>query len=167
MSKLKEVMAVYYFLAGVFMLNSGCAVSPAQPEQPEQRIYIVKKGDTLGKISQEMTGSQDNSKAIADYNGIKNKNRIEVGQRLVIPANLSAVTVHGSAEQKARKTDSTPTELSPEEAQATTAIVGSVVSGVLGGVMNNMIGKGQNTHQKKLRQTKRTRLIKKAKKSKS
>ena len=148
MSKLKQVIAINCFLAGVFMLNSGCAVSPTQPEQPEQKIYIVKKGDTLGKISQEMTGSQDNSKAIADYNGIKNKNRIEIGQRLVIPANLSTVTVDGSVGQKSRITDSTPTELSPEEAQAATAIVGSMVSGVLSGVINNMVGEGQNTHQK-------------------
>ncbi|HRZ06919.1 MAG TPA: LysM peptidoglycan-binding domain-containing protein [Candidatus Competibacteraceae bacterium] len=147
MSKLKLVVG-NCFLTGVFILNSGCAVLPEQPIQPIQTIYIVKKGDTLGKISQEMTGSQDNSKAIADYNGIKNQNRIEIGQRLVIPANLSIISVDRSVEQTVSTTDSAPTESSPEEAQAATAIVGAIVGGVISGVINNMIEKGQSTHQK-------------------
>jgi hypothetical protein len=55
-------------LIGVSALNSGCGV-PMKPIPMLERtdaIYIVKKGDTLNKISQEATGSQDNAKAIAD-----------------------------------------------------------------------------------------------------
>lgn len=47
-----------------------------------ERIYIVKKGDTLSKIANQYHTSVV---AIAQYNGIRNVNRIYIGQRIKIP----------------------------------------------------------------------------------
>lgn len=47
--------------------------------------YVVKKGDTLWKISQKAWGFGKMYKIIADENGLKNPNKIYPGQKLVIP----------------------------------------------------------------------------------
>ncbi|TMA97257.1 MAG: LysM peptidoglycan-binding domain-containing protein [Deltaproteobacteria bacterium] len=49
------------------------------------RSYIVKKGDTLGKIAKKELGDANLFTLIANYNGIHDPERIFVGQRLEIP----------------------------------------------------------------------------------
>lgn len=56
---------------------------PVQKEEEKSyEIYTVKAGDTLTKIAKKYNTTV---KAIADLNGIKNVNLINVGQRLNIP----------------------------------------------------------------------------------
>ena len=52
-----------------------------QPQQPVYETYIVKPGDTLSEIAQQLRTTVDK---IASDNGIKNVNLITVGQRLKI-----------------------------------------------------------------------------------
>ncbi|MDG4551121.1 MAG: LysM peptidoglycan-binding domain-containing protein [Candidatus Contendobacter sp.] len=76
-------------LVGVIVV-SGCATPPNSGSGTrENTVYVVQKGDDLGKISQKMTGTKDNARAIAEYNGIKNINKLKAGQRLTIPAHFN------------------------------------------------------------------------------
>ena len=47
--------------------------------------YKVKKGDTLSKIAQQYTGNALRYDEIAKLSNIKNPDRLEVGQNIVIP----------------------------------------------------------------------------------
>lgn len=49
-----------------------------------ESTYTVKKGDTLYTIAKKLTGDGSNYKAIASKNGIRNPNKIYVGQVLRI-----------------------------------------------------------------------------------
>lgn len=49
---------------------------------PGGTVYIVKYGDTLGRIARSYG---INLYTLANYNGITNVNRIYAGQRLIIP----------------------------------------------------------------------------------
>lgn len=60
----------------------GFIYNPAVADFPEPTYYIVKRGDTLTKIS-KMFGVAVGKIAVA--NNIKNVNLIRVGQRLIIP----------------------------------------------------------------------------------
>lgn len=51
-----------------------------------QKVYIVKKGDTLWKIAENLYGSGYNFVDVAKTNKLKNANRIEVGTKLVVPS---------------------------------------------------------------------------------
>ena len=51
------------------------------PEGVAQKVYIVRPGDTLSGIAQHFSTTVQ---AVAKQNGIKNPNRIYVGQRLII-----------------------------------------------------------------------------------
>ncbi|MBE6004302.1 MAG: LysM peptidoglycan-binding domain-containing protein [Lachnospiraceae bacterium] len=57
-----------------------------QETAPEPEIYVVKRGDNLSKIAKKMYG--DSSKWTVIYNlnrdQIRDPNRIEIGQRLII-----------------------------------------------------------------------------------
>ena len=56
--------------------------STSEQQYGSEMIYIVKKGDTLSKIASQYHTSVV---AIAQYNGIRNANRIYIGQRIRIP----------------------------------------------------------------------------------
>ncbi|NJN48388.1 MAG: LysM peptidoglycan-binding domain-containing protein [Candidatus Competibacteraceae bacterium] len=75
----------------------GCANVPQRGGQVSESYYIVQKGDTLGEIAQRMTGSSNNWRALARYNGITNPRRLEVGQQLTIPADLSMIEPRSAA----------------------------------------------------------------------
>ncbi|HEY7419460.1 MAG TPA: LysM peptidoglycan-binding domain-containing protein, partial [Ktedonobacteraceae bacterium] len=51
------------------------------------KIYIVKKGDTLGKIAAKKSiyGDASKWKWIADANHLRDRRSIYVGKRLIIP----------------------------------------------------------------------------------
>lgn len=51
----------------------------------EEQEYVVQSGDSLSKISMKFYGSYDYVQAIANANGIKDVNKISVGQVLTIP----------------------------------------------------------------------------------
>lgn len=50
------------------------------------RPYKIRRGDTLGKIARRFYGNARLYKKLALYNGIRNPNWIEVGQRIEIPS---------------------------------------------------------------------------------
>ncbi|NQV04749.1 MAG: LysM peptidoglycan-binding domain-containing protein [Candidatus Omnitrophica bacterium] len=56
-------------------------------EQKGAMVYVVKKGDTLQKISSELYGTTKKWKKIFDANKdtLKDPDKIRVGQKLVIP----------------------------------------------------------------------------------
>ncbi|WP_025026949.1 5'-nucleotidase C-terminal domain-containing protein [Caldalkalibacillus mannanilyticus] len=51
--------------------------------EKSEKIYVVKKGDTLDKIAKAHNTTYQK---IAEYNGIKNPNRLSIGQEIKIPA---------------------------------------------------------------------------------
>ena len=51
----------------------------------EYKIYTVKKGDTLAKISKEFYGSTNFVDKIINYNNLKNPNAIFINQQLELP----------------------------------------------------------------------------------
>lgn len=51
----------------------------------QERQYVVKSGDTLGKISKNVYGTSADWKKIADHNGISNPKLLKVGMTLRIP----------------------------------------------------------------------------------
>ncbi len=56
---------------------------PAADESASQ--YVVKSGDTLGKISKQVYGTSGQWKKIAEHNGITNPKLLKVGMTLRIP----------------------------------------------------------------------------------
>lgn len=50
------------------------------------RTYIVKRGDTLRKIAKARLGDAGLYLRIAEFNGMRDPNRLAVGQRLEIPS---------------------------------------------------------------------------------
>jgi LysM repeat protein len=68
---------------------SGTQTAYAQisiPTPTPAGLYIVKPGDTLGKIADNFETTVDE---IIALNGISNPNQIEVGQQLIIPSLLT------------------------------------------------------------------------------
>lgn len=67
--------------------------------------YVVKRGDTLSKIAEELHTSVA---AIVDANGISNPNRIYIGQELAIPGSNTYVVQPGDTlDRIARRTGTT------------------------------------------------------------
>lgn len=56
--------------------------------QPSDHIYFVSKGDTLSKISEQVTGDMHNWHQIKAYNNLES-NLIEVNQALKIPSHMA------------------------------------------------------------------------------
>ena len=58
---------------------------------PTERVYVVKKGDTLSEIAARLLGSVRYSKDILKRNPkIKNANDLRVGQKLILPLDVSS-----------------------------------------------------------------------------
>lgn len=77
---------IYYTLEmSEYRFTGVTANGGAQREVKETpSTYTVKSGDTLSVIAKKLTGDSANYKSIAEKNGIKNPNAIEVGQVLKI-----------------------------------------------------------------------------------
>lgn len=60
--------------------SSGAAVPPSG------RVYVVKSGDTLSRIAQQQLGKANRWPEIARLNGLRDPNKLTVGQRLRLPA---------------------------------------------------------------------------------
>ncbi|MDF3130498.1 LysM peptidoglycan-binding domain-containing protein [Kiritimatiellaeota bacterium B1221] len=77
-------------LAQIRRLESGQAAPPVVQEEevtPSERIYTVKRGDTLSRISQKMYGEASQWRKIYEANRAKipNQNALKLGTELVIP----------------------------------------------------------------------------------
>ena len=95
--------------AGVVLTSVGApkahAESPAPTsetvteEEASEFKYVVKEGDTLGKLAEKYLGCSDFYPLIAKRNGICNPNKISVGQVLFIPS-LSDALVYEPVQQQ-------------------------------------------------------------------
>lgn len=61
-------------------------VTPGKPPRIELATYTVKKGDTLGTISQKVLGTSKRWEEIADLNKIDDETGLAAGQVLKVPA---------------------------------------------------------------------------------
>ncbi|MFN0131896.1 MAG: LysM peptidoglycan-binding domain-containing protein [Phycisphaerales bacterium] len=59
---------------------------PVRPARIELATYTVRKGDTLGVISQKMLGTSKRVQEIMDLNGLDDEDEIEAGKVLKVPA---------------------------------------------------------------------------------
>jgi len=57
-----------------------------KPDGPVVQVYTVSKGETLFMVAEKMYGNGEKWMVIARANNLRNANRIEVGQKLVIPS---------------------------------------------------------------------------------
>lgn len=57
----------------------------AWTETSGSRSYLVRKGDTLSKISMEMYGSLDEIETICELNNLESTDLIYIGQKLLLP----------------------------------------------------------------------------------
>ena len=73
-----------YLKISLFLLLSNSAVG-------QQEVYIVQRGDTLGKISQDQFQNAGLWAQLAKYNKISNPNLIKTKQRIVIPSQAQLV----------------------------------------------------------------------------
>ncbi len=60
--------------------------APQAAAPPQTRVYVVKRGDTLVKIAQATLGTYKRWPEIAKLNGIRDPRKLQVGQRLKLPA---------------------------------------------------------------------------------
>ena len=72
------------------------ATEPPGVEWPRGPLYTVKKGETLGEISQKVLGSSKLWKKLyeANVSRIPNLNGVKPGTRLLVPAREGAVARH-------------------------------------------------------------------------
>ena len=109
------------------LLLSACAVTPPQaPPQaaapPAETVYVVQKGDTLDKIARSFTGDAKNASVLAQYNALRRQNRLDVGQRLVIPASMSRESSVASHRETAPVTQATSDSTPEAVADPTSAL---------------------------------------------
>ncbi|MEQ7189492.1 LysM peptidoglycan-binding domain-containing protein [Enterococcus hirae] len=99
MNSIKKIVLGTTFAAGATAMFVGTTANADE-------VYTIKSGDSLSKISQKFVGDNSLIDAIAEKNGIKDINRIYVGEELTIPtsSDASAKTV------EAPKTTETVTE---------------------------------------------------------
>ena len=79
----------------IAQLPTNITIEPNTSERQEvedvdlETTYIVQSGDTLSKIAQENNLTYQE---LAEYNGIADPNKIEIGQVITIPSNLEEST---------------------------------------------------------------------------
>jgi hypothetical protein len=74
------------------------------------RTYVVRRGDTLRRIARARLGDAALFMRIAEYNGMRDPNRIAVGQRLEIPSrrDLRAPRAPAALERQEQGPDAFP-----------------------------------------------------------
>ncbi len=103
----------------VLVLPGAAPVDVRREEPPDDGIYRVRRGDTLSIIARRFETSEGELVAL---NGLRDRNRIAVGQRLKIPGAATPPSAPGSAASEpvviasaARET--APAALSPADSQ--------------------------------------------------
>ncbi len=77
---------------GIMPVRAPAATTSATPAHSAAGGYTVKAGDTLWNIAQEIYGSGTASKGLADFNNIKDPNKIKAGQTIKFPSAASPTT---------------------------------------------------------------------------
>ncbi|MEY8445924.1 LysM peptidoglycan-binding domain-containing protein [Enterococcus ratti] len=83
MNSIKKIVLGTTFAAGAMFVGTTAHAD---------ETYTIKSGDSLSKISQKFVGDNSLIQAIAEKNGIKDINRIYVGEELTIPTSNDAST---------------------------------------------------------------------------
>src|SRR5689334_23958190 len=79
-------LLVCFFVAGILWLPASVI---AQQTDPGVTIHVVQRGETLFRIAQSYGVTVDD---LASLNGLVDPSNIQVGQRLLVPANAVAPT---------------------------------------------------------------------------
>ncbi|MFK7996228.1 MAG: LysM peptidoglycan-binding domain-containing protein [Granulosicoccus sp.] len=114
---------VLFLIISTMLVASGCATSTIKPiavEIPaieQDTVYEIKPGDTLGTISQRLTGRIDNWKPIAEHNAITDPRTLAVGQVINIPSALTKT----ATQQVIQVETGQPAALSPTRITTTAA----------------------------------------------
>jgi LysM repeat protein len=67
--------------------KTAVAAPPPVPEAPRgKRTHVVRSGESLWSISKDYFGSAEHTNKIAEANHLREKDRIRIGQVLIIPA---------------------------------------------------------------------------------
>ena len=84
-------------LAGILTTGVPTTVAYAMDNEPiaiesvkeeNEREYVVKDGDTLGKIAEKYYGNSGYWEQLAEYNKMDNPNELHIGQIIKIPGHL-------------------------------------------------------------------------------
>ncbi len=75
-----------YIITGQLLEIPDIKVIKQYQDIVKDQIYIVKKNDTLSKITKEFYGTNEYIDKLAIYNGIENKNMIYINQIINIPS---------------------------------------------------------------------------------
>ncbi len=90
-NQIKAVNPGYHDITADITVNASISRSASQStsERPSGQVYTVKAGDSLSKIAQQFYGNPSDYMRIFDANKdkLRDPNRVEIGQNLVIPAN--------------------------------------------------------------------------------
>jgi len=86
--------------------------------------YIVKAGDTLSKIAAVKLGAAGKWRIIAELNGIVNPNRIRVGKRLQLPAEVKDVPSVINTSEGARPANKERVRISVENGAVYSTLLG-------------------------------------------
>jgi LysM repeat protein len=94
------------------------AIKQAPVAPPNDRLHVVKKGDSLYKIALKYTSDAKNWKTIAELNNISDPNTIRKGQVIVIPHALTRVKASPPARKLSSKPE--PADKNPRDKKAQT-----------------------------------------------
>lgn len=86
--------------------------------------YVVRAGDTLSKIAAVKLGAAGKWRIIAELNGIVNPNRIRVGQRLQLPAEIKDVPSVINTSRGVRPANKTRVRISVENGAVYSTLLG-------------------------------------------
>jgi membrane-bound lytic murein transglycosylase D len=100
--------------AGQVLVLPGVApVNVRREEPPDDGIYRVRRGDTVSIIARRFGTSEEKLVAL---NGLRDRNRIAVGQRLKIPGAATSTTPPGAAASEPVTIASAAREIAPDAA---------------------------------------------------
>lgn len=77
---------------------------PPPAPRPVERLHVVQSGESLEGIALRYYSTRSGVDWIAEKNGLRDPNRIRVGQRLVIPARAESASADVARPPKATKT---------------------------------------------------------------
>ena len=87
------------------------AAAPANPNVSAGEIYVIKAGDTIGSIARAAYGDLNLWDELCAYNKLENCDRVEIGQKVTVPAQSelgTGATVAPAAEPTVEPTTTTP-----------------------------------------------------------
>ena len=104
------------------MATATCPDTPTPSPSPTARTYVVKKGDVLGRIAQDLGVTVQ---ALAEANRLENPNQLSIGQVLIVPPPTVTVDSHHTANATPLPTSTPRPTMSPTPADRVVYITGT------------------------------------------